>query len=264
LAWFDQRPLFGKRIIVTRAEEGLARRGLGARLRQLGADVIDTPTTRIERLDAGPMIEALERLDDFQWICFTSANGVRFFWDALRSTGRDARALANVKLCTVGPMTAEALLQRGLAVDVVAERFVAEGLLETLASRDDIYGTSVLHATAEGARETLPSGLEALGAVVERVALYRSVPEPAAVEGLRAALAERPADLVTFTSAGAVRSFVDALGAERARETPAASIGPATSAAVREAGMSVAVEAATSTLAGLTTAIADAYGAYDD
>jgi uroporphyrinogen III methyltransferase / synthase len=263
IAWFDQRPLSGKRIIVTRAEEGLAGRGLGARLRELGADVIDAPTTRLERLDTAPMEDALERLEDFQWLCFTSANGVRFFWDILRKTGRDARALSVVKLCAVGPMTAEALLQRGLAVDVIAERFVAEGLLEVLSTRDDVYGASVLYAAAEGARETLPAGLEALGAVVERVALYRAVSEPAAVERLRDALAERPVDLVAFTSASAVRSFVDAIG-DRANETPAASIGPATSEAVREAGMTVAIEAGQSTLAGLATAIAEAYGAYDD
>ena len=264
IAWFDQRPLFGKRIIVTRAEEGLARRGLGARLREMGADVIDAPTTRIERLDAAPMQEALERLDDFQWACFTSANGVRFFWDALRATGRDARALAGVKICAVGPMTAEALLHRGLAVDVVAERFVAEGLLEVLATRDDIFGTSVLYAAADGARETLPGGLEALGAVVERVPLYRSVPEPEGFARLRAALDERPADLVAFTSASSVRSFVEAVGTERAGEIAAASIGPTTSAAARDAGMTVAVEADPSTLAALARRIAEAYGAYDD
>ena len=261
IAWFDQRPLFGKRIVVTRAEEGLAGRGLGARLRQLGADVIEAPTTRIERLDASPMLDALERLDDFQWICFTSANGVRFFWDALRASGRDARSLSGVKLCTVGPMTAEALLQRGLAVDVVAERFVAEGLLEVMATRDDVYGTAVLYAGAEGARETLPSGLEALGAVVERVSLYRSVPETEGFERLRGALDERPVDLVAFTSASAVRSFVEAAGAQRVREIAAASIGPTTSDAARSAGMTVAVEADPSTLAALAQAIADAYGA---
>jgi uroporphyrinogen III methyltransferase / synthase len=263
IAWFDQRPLFGKRMIVTRAEEGLAKRGLGARLRDLGADVIDAPMTRIERMDAAPMLDALDRIEDFQWICFTSANGVRFFWETLRSSGRDARLLANVKLCAVGPMTAEALLERGLVVDVMPQRFVAEGLLEALSGRDDIFGSSVLYAAAEGARETLPSGLEALGAVVERVPLYRSVPEPSAVERIRTALAQRPADLVTFTSASAVRSYVDGMGAQAA-ETPAASIGPATSEAVRSAGMTVAVEAAESTLAGLATAIAEAYGAYDE
>ena len=214
-------------------------------------------------MDPRPLGDALERLDDFQWICFTSVNGVRFFWDALRASGRDARSLSGLKLCAVGPMTAEALLQRGLAVDVIAERFVAEGLLESLAARDDVYGTSVLYAAADGAREVLPSGLEALGAVVERVSLYRSVPEPSALDRMRDALAERPADLVTFTSASAVRSFVDAMGAA-ASETPAASIGPATSAAVRDAGMTVAVEASQSTLAGLAMAIAEAYGAYDE
>ena len=261
IAWFDQRPLFGKRIVVTRAEEGLGGRGLGARLRQLGADVIEAPTTRIERMDAAPMLEALERIEDFQWVCFTSANGVRFFWDALRASGRDARALAGVRLCTVGPMTADALLQRGLVVDVVAERFVAEGLLEVMGTRDDVFGTSVLYAGAEGARETLPSGLEALGAVVERVPLYRSVPEPEGFERLRAALDERPVDLVAFTSASAVRSFVEAVGEQRVRDVAAASIGPTTSDAARNAGMTVAVEADPSTLAALVQAIADAYGA---
>ena len=261
IAWFDQRPLFGKRIVVTRAEEGLGGRGLGARLRQLGADVIDVPTTRIEGLDPAPMLEALERLDDFQWICFTSANGVRFFWDALRASGRDARALSGVKLCTVGPMTADALMQRGLAVDVVAERFVAEGLLEVLGTRDDVFGTSVLYAGAEGAREALPSGLEALGAVVERVPLYRSVPESDLSGRLREALDERPVDLVAFTSASAVRSFVEAAGEERARAAAVASIGPTTSEAARSAGMTVAVESNPSTLAALAQAIAEAYGA---
>jgi uroporphyrinogen III methyltransferase/synthase len=259
IAWFDQRPLFGKRIIITRAEEGPSRRGLGARLRQLGADVIDVPLTRIEAADPAPLREALERIEEFQWLCFTSANGVRFFWDGLRSMQLDARALAGVKLCAVGPMTADALLQRGLAVDVVAERFVAEGLLEVLGSREDIFGARVLHAAAEGARETLPTGLEAMGADVERVALYRSVPEPANIERLRAVLDERPADLVTFTSASAVRTFVEALGEIVAHATAAASIGPATSAAAREAGMTVAVEASESTLAGLAAAILDAY-----
>ena len=264
IAWFDQRPLFGKRIIVTRAEEGLARRGLGARLRELGADVLEAPATRIEPMDLAPAREAIERLDDFQWICFTSANGVRFFWEALRATARDARSLAGVKLCAVGPMTADALLQRGLAVDVVAERFVAEGLLEVLGTRDDIYGTSILYAAAEGARETLPAGLEALGAVVERVSLYRSVPVLDGFVRLSAALDERPADLVAFTSASAVRSFIEAIGPDRARDIAVASIGPTTSAAAREAGMTVAVEAEPSTLAALARAIAQAYGAYDE
>ena len=259
IAWFDQRPLFGRRIVVTRAEEGQSRRGLGGRLRQIGADVIDAPLTRIEPLDPAPLRDALERLEEFQWVCFTSANGVRYFWDGLRAMNLDARALAGAKVCAVGPMTADALRQRGIAVDVVAERFVAEGLLEALGTREDVFGTRVLYAAAEGARETLPLGLEAMGADVERVALYRSVPEAASIERLRATLAQQPADLVTFTSASAVRSFAEAMGDAVARETAVASIGPATSEAAREAGMTIAIEAPQSTLAGLVAAIVDAY-----
>jgi uroporphyrinogen-III synthase len=132
-------------------------------------------------------------------------------------------------------------------------------LLEVLGMREDVFGTRVLYAASEGARETLPLGLEAMGADVERIALYRSVPEPASIERMRAILAERPADLVTFTSASAVRSFADAMGADVARETAVASIGPATSDAAREAGMTIAIEASSSTLAGLVAAIVEAY-----
>jgi uroporphyrinogen III methyltransferase/synthase len=255
IRWFDHAPLFGKRIVVTRAEEGLGRRGLGARLREAGAEVIETPVTRIERLDPARARATLQELEDFQWVCFTSANGVRFFWETLREVGRDARSLAGIRVCAVGPMTADALLQRGIVVDVVAERFVAEGLLEVLSRRDDVPGSRFLYAAAEGARDALPTGLEGMGADVERLPLYRSAPNAPGIDGLREKLRDRPADLVAFTSGSAARSYVEGVGPEVARATGAASIGPATTSVARELGIRIDVEAPESTLASLADAI---------
>jgi uroporphyrinogen III methyltransferase/synthase len=253
IAWFDRRPLFGRRIVVTRAR---AQSGtLAERLRALGADVIEAPATRVEPLDQGPLRRAVARLAEYQWAVFTSQNAVALFWEALRSEGRDARALAGVKVCAVGPATAEALLARGIAVDVQPERFVAEGLLDALAGRGDLQAARVLYAAAQGARDVLPEGLAAMGADVDVVPAYRSVPDAEGAAVLRAALERGAVDLVTFTSASAVRGYVEAAGAALAARAPAASIGPVTSAAARAAGIDVEREAGESTIAGLVRAV---------
>ncbi len=253
IAWFDRRPLFGKRIVVTRARPQAA--SLAGALATAGAQVIEMPATRIEPMDSAPLRRALGRMDEFGWVMFTSQNAVRVFWNELRAMGRDARALAGVKVAAVGPATADALLEHGIVVDVSPDRFVAEGLLEALAGRRDVRGVRMLYAAAEGARETLHEGLETLGAVVERVTLYRSVPDAPGADELKARLTNGGVDLVTFTSASSVRAFVDAVGADAARRAPAASIGPVTSAAAREAGLEVVVEASESTIPGLADAI---------
>lgn len=252
IAWFDQRPLFGRRVVITRPAHGSR---LAERLRELGADVLDVPATRLEQLDPAPLREALQRLDEFDWLVLTSQNAVRYLWQELRGLGLDARALATCKLAAVGPATADALLAHGLAVDVTPERFVAEGLLEALGARDDVIGARVLLATAQGARELLPDGLMTLGADVEVVHAYRSVPDAAAAAPLRAALDGGEADLVTFTSASTVRGFVEAVGAERAARVPAVCIGPATGTAARAAGLDVRGEAAEATMDALVQAV---------
>ena len=254
IAWFDTRPLFGRRVVVTRAAAQAG--ALSERLRALGADVLEMPATRVEPLDPAPLAAALARLGEYDWMAFTSQNAVRLVWEALRAAGLDARALAGVRVCTVGSATGEALLARGIAVDVVPTRFVAEGVLEALAGRTDVQGARVLYATAEGARDVLPAGLRALGAVVDVVPVYRSAPDGAGAEQLRQALADGAVDLVTFTSASTVHGYVQAVGAELARRAPAASIGPVTSEAARAAGITVAVEAAESTIPGLVAAVA--------
>ncbi len=254
IAWFERRPLFGRRIVVTRASAQSAE--LSGRLAALGAEVIEMPATRIEATDHTALRDAIADLSRYDWAIFTSQNAVRIFWDALRDDGADARALAGLKIGAVGPATAGALLDCGLAVDVEPERFVAESLLEALRQRGDLDGARVLYAAAEGAREVLPDGLRGLGAVVDRVVLYRSAPDGAGAAALKQRLDSGEVHLVTFTSASAVRAFVNAIGKDAARTAPGASIGPITSEAVRAAGLDVAIEASESTIDGLVQAIA--------
>jgi uroporphyrinogen III methyltransferase/synthase len=253
IAWFENRPLFGRRIVVTRARS--APGALSAQLAALGAEVIELPATRIIPLDPSPLRAAIKRLPSYQWVIFTSRNAVELVWGELRHEGLDARALAPAKLAAIGPATAEVLLAHGLAVDVRAERFVAEGLLESFRAREDVHGARVLYAAAEGARDVLPAGLAALGAQVDIVTVYRSAAAMEDAAPVRTSLELGEVDLVTFTSASSVHAFVSAVGLEAARRAPAVSIGPVTTEAAREAGLEVASEATSSTISGLVDAV---------
>jgi uroporphyrinogen-III synthase len=162
-------------------------------------------------------------------------------------------------VAAVGPATAASLLEHGIAVDVTPERFVAEGVLDALATREDVKGRRVLYVAAEGARDVLPNGLTALGARVDVVQMYRSVPDAAGGDAIRTfAAVATDRTLAAFTSASAVRVFANAAGDAKNR-IAAASIGPATTAAAREAGLTVCVEAPQSTIPSLVEAIV-AYG----
>ena len=241
IAWFDKRPLFGRRIVVTRASAQAT--GLRDALAELGADVLELPAMRIEPTDDAALRACLDRLDEFDWVVFTSQNAVRIVWDALRATGRDARAFAKSRIACVGRATSDALLTRGLAADLLPLRYVAEGVLEAMAMRDDVNGTRALYLAAEGARDVLPEGMRTLGCDVEVVRVYRTVNDGTGADALRAELAEGRVDAVTFASASAVRGYVDVVGADLARAVPAISIGPVTSDAVRSAGIAVGAEA---------------------
>jgi uroporphyrinogen III methyltransferase/synthase len=258
IGWFESRPLFGKRIVVTRASAQAG--GLRARLTELGAEVLDVPALRIEPLDRAPLRDALERLADYRWLVLTSQNAVAILWDALRETGRDARALAGVRVACVGRSTADTLLARGIAADVLPPRFVAEGVLAEMAKRDDVRGARVLYVAAEGARDVLPNGLAELGCTVDVVRAYRSVSDGEGAEGLRDALSNGNVGLATFASASAVRGYVEAVGAELARKAPAVSIGPVTSDALRGAGIDVVAEAKEASIDGLVAAVVGTAG----
>jgi uroporphyrinogen III methyltransferase/synthase len=257
LSWFEHRPLFGRRIVVTRAAQQAP--ALSDKLRELGADVIEMPATQVARLDLGPLRTEIGRLSQFDWLIFTSQNAISIFWEQLLGEGKDARALAGLTVAAVGPATAGVLLEHGIAVDVIPNRFAAEGLLEMLEARDDLAGKKVLYVTAEGARDALPQGLKRLGADLTMIEAYRSIVDGEGAEKLGRAIDGGKIDLVTFTSASAVRGYVEAVGEDLALRVPAASIGPHTSDALRDAGIEVKVQAEESTLDGLASAVLSAF-----
>ena len=256
LNWFEQRPLFGKRIVVTRATQQA--HALSDKLRELGADVVEMPATQIARLDLAPLRAAIAQLSRYGWLILTSQNAVSIFWEQLLGEGKDSRALAGLKVAAVGPATAGALLEHGITVDIIPQRFVAEGLLEMLRDRDDVSGKRVLYVTAEGARDVLPQGLREIGADVSVVEAYRSIADGEGAEKLARAIETGKLDLATFTSGSSVRGYVDAIGEDLARQVPAASMGPQTSEALREAGIDVKTEAKESTIDGLVSAVLSA------
>jgi uroporphyrinogen III methyltransferase/synthase len=251
--WLEQKPLFGKRIVVTRAAQ--QSEALTEKLLELGAEVIAMPATRIARMDLSPLREEMKRLGDYQWLIFTSRNAVSIFWEQLLGSGRDARALSGLLVAAVGPATAGALLERGITVDVIPERFVAEGLLEKLSDRDDVAGARVLYVTAEGARETLIDGLSERGAEVTVIRAYKSIQDGAGAGRLRKALESGSVSAVTFTSASSVRGYVDAVGEELSLRAPAVTIGSQTTEAVNAAGIELLAEAEESTIDGVIAAV---------
>jgi uroporphyrinogen III methyltransferase/synthase len=251
IAWLERRPLHGEVVAVTRARAQAS--GLAERLRELGAEVVETPAIRIQpRPVEGELREAIVRIDEYALVCFTSPNGVRLFFDALG--GRDARALAGAVVAAIGPGTAAELSRRGIRADVVPERFVAEALVEALAPVE-VEGRRVLVARAAEARSVLPDALRERGAEVDDVALYETVAEPL-TEAQLAGL-ER-ATYVTFTSSSTVRFLVES-GARPPAGARIVSIGPVTSATAEEQGLTVDVEAERHDIDGLVDAlIADA------
>ncbi len=257
LSWFERRPLFGRRIVVTRTTHQAP--VLTEKLRDAGAEVVEMPATQIARLDLAPLRGAIERLSLYDWLIFTSQNAISIFWDQLLGGGKDARALAGLKIAAVGPATAGALLEHGITVDVIPSRFVAEGLLEMMQSRDDVSGSNVLYITAEGARDVLPQGLRGIGAEATVIEAYRSIPDGEGADKLARAIEAGKVNLVTFTSASAVRGYMDTVGDELAMRVPAASIGPQTSDALRAAGIEVKAEAKESTLDSLVAAVIGAF-----
>jgi len=256
------RPLEGKTVVVTRPRGQAA--SLVEPLAHLGAEVLLAPTIRIvpRTLDDEVVRVVVNDLAGYRLIIFTSANGVEVFLGYLTELGLPFAALDDAVVAAVGPKTASALEERGVTCDVVADDFVAEGLLDTLKTRGLApAGTRVLIPSARLARAVLPDALRANGAVVDVLPVYDTVP----AERLRvpAARIER-ADFITFTSSSTVRQFVGLMEAagggrplvERLSGAALCSIGPVTSDTLRELGLPIAVEASEHTAAGLVAAIA--------
>jgi uroporphyrinogen III methyltransferase/synthase len=250
LAWFERRPLFGRRVVVTRARAQAG--GLAGRLSALGADAVEAPAIRIEpRPVEGELARAVDGIDAYALVCVTSPNGAALLFDALGAGGRDARALAGATVAAIGPGTAAELRRRGIRADVVPERSVAEALVEALEDVE-VAGRRVLVARAAEARDVLPDALRERGARVDAVALYDTVADPLAAG--RADDVAR-ADYVTFTSSSTVRFLLGSLGGGLPDGPRLVSIGPVTSATMREHGLPVHVEAARHDVDGLVEAL---------
>ena len=252
LAWLESRPLHGRRVAVTRARAQAS--GLAARLRSLGAEVVETPAIRIEPRPVEGEVETMAaEIGEYAVVIVTSPNGATLLMDALATTARDARALAGATVAAIGPGTARELERHGIRPDVVPPRSVAESLVEALADVH-VEGRRVLVARAAEARDVLPEALSERGARVDVVALYDTIAEPlddAQIEALAAA------DYVTFTSSSTVQFLLDAVGSPDGLPADGrlVSIGPVTSATAREHGLTVHVEAQRHDIDGLVEAL---------
>lgn len=249
ISWYEARPLFGRRIVVTRARAQAS--SFAAALEELGAEVIQFPAIRIEpTTEPEELRSAAASATDFDWIVFTSVNGVAAFWAALDEAGLDSRALRGPRFCAIGPATAAAIGARGIRADLVPGQYVAEAVLEALDKETVLEGARILLPRADIARETLAEELRARGAEVTEIAAYRTVPDGAGAEDLRRRLAADEIDLITFTASSTVRHFVGLVGRAIGR-AKVASIGPVTSATARELGLPVHYEAEEYTIPGL-------------
>jgi uroporphyrinogen III methyltransferase/synthase len=253
LRWFEQRPLFGKRIVVTRTRKQSS--VLSSKLRIFGADVYEVPTIRIEPPDN--LVEFGELVRDafqYDWVIFTSVNGVEAFFNMFYRLYNDARSIGNVKIAAIGPSTAQRVKDFHLAVDLQPEEFVAEAIVDELLQFGSVDNLKFLLARAEGAREVLPKRLSELGAIVDEAIVYRTVPETTDTSGGLERFRTEGADLITFTSSSTVENFV-ALHLPLPEHLKTASIGPITSETMRKNGLSVDVEATKYDVDGLVAAI---------
>lgn len=253
LNWFEKRPLSGKRIVVTRTRTQAG--ALTEQLRGLGADVIELPSIRIEPpTDLRAFAELVQDAHAYDWIVFTSPNGVNAFFELFYKLYDDAREIGGARIAAIGPATAQRIKDFHLHVDLQPEEFVAESLVRAFREQGDVENLRILVARAEKARDLLPKELSALGAIVDEGFAYRTVPETRDDIGARRRLIEEGADLITFTSSSTVENFL-ALGLPWPAQMQVASIGPITSKTARDRGLEVAVEARQHDIPGLVASV---------
>jgi uroporphyrinogen III methyltransferase/synthase len=257
LRWFEDLPLFGKRILITRAREQASQ--FAKRLEAAGAEVVEFPAITIVPPESWvPLDAAIARLREYQWAIFTSVNGVRFFWERLTLAGRDLRDLSGITVCAIGPATAGALLSHGIRADLVPSEFKAEAVVEAVGARP-IQGARVLLPRAAEARDVIPKELARLGAQVDVVPTYRTIKSSAEAEVIRALLREGKIHAVTFTSSSTVTYFLDLIGEEAAallKDVVVASIGPITAETAMKHGIDSHVVPGQYTIPALAEALA--------
>ncbi len=254
--WYETLPLFGKTVAVTRAgEQSESFMGM---LRERGAEPLSAPVIETHPpTDYSPLDAAIAKLESYDGIIFTSVNGVRWFMRRLHEKELDVRELKGLRICAIGSKTERAVRNLGVRVDLVPEKFVAESLLESL-GRESVKGKRYLLPRAAVAREILPKELRKLGAEVDVVPAYQTLPpdqlNPDALDRLQSGAL----DVVTFTSSSTVKNFIDLIGADRKvllDKTVLACIGPVTAQTARDLGLQVAIEAEEYTVEGLTSAL---------
>jgi uroporphyrinogen III methyltransferase/synthase len=253
LNWYEKQPLSGKRIVVTRTRKQASE--LSNRLRALGADVLELPTIRVEPpTDLREFAQLVQDAHMYDWIVFTSPNGVDAFFEIFFRLYDDAREIGGAKIAAIGPATAQRVRDFHLHVDLQPEEFVAEAVVREFRKLGSIENVRILLARAEKARDVLPKELSSLGAIVDETFAYRTVPETRDTTGARRRLLEQGADLITFTSSSTVENFL-ALGLPWPHGMRVASIGPVTSRTAREHGLQIDVEATRHDIGGLVDAV---------
>ncbi len=259
LNWFESKPLFGRRVIVTRARNQASE--FSKLLREYGAEPLEFPTIEIIPPDSfNALDKAVDGLERYDWLILTSVNGVRFFLKRLRSGGRDIRDLKGIKICTIGPRTAQEMERLGVEIDFVPDEYRAEAIVEGLVRRG-IEGKKILLPRAEEAREILPQEIRKSGGDVDVVSAYKTVRPLKEKERVRRLLKERKIDVITFTSSSTVRNFTEIFDKAEfpslIRGVTIGSIGPITAQTAKELGIETDIMPGEYTIPALTEAIAD-------
>lgn len=256
LNWFEERPLFGKRIIVTRTR--LTAGALSSELRKLGADIIELPTTRIENpSDEMAFAELVMDSHRYDWLIFSSPNGVDRFFKVFYKIYKDAREIGGCKIAAIGKGTAEKLKEYHLSVDLLPEKSVAESLAEAFEKMDSsIENLTMLWVRPEKARPVISERLGAAGVILDEAIAYRTVPATEDISGALERFRHEGADIITFTSSSSVEGFLK-LKLELPEQLKVASIGPATTRTLKAAGLDVDIEAEEHNISGLIKAVSD-------
>ena len=258
LNWFEHRPLFGQRVVVTRTREQASQ--LSRQLLELGAEVLEIPTIKIVPPDnKQDLMDALLGLGEYDWIVFTSPNGVDAFFDYFFKAFEDLRDIGGLRIAAVGSVTAQKLRDLHLKVDLMPDEYVAKKIVAAFRGYESIENLRMLLVRAQVANGDLPKGLEEAGAIVDDIAIYKTVPETEDRNGAAARFAEAGADWITFTSSSTVQNFHARFNLPQlVKQHPnlkLASIGPETSKALAELGLKPTVQAREHTIDGLVAAL---------
>ena len=257
LKWFENKPLFGKRVLVTRAQEQAS--VLSDKIIELGGEPVEFPTIKIVSLEDYAKIDvAIDKINEYNWIVFTSVNGVKYLFNRLKVLNKDIRNLNGIKLCAIGPRTKEELESLGFVIDYTPDEYRAEAIVKSFRDQN-IIGQKFLLPRADIARDTLTRALEDMGAIVDDIEMYKTIMSDANTEYLKKLLEDKVIDIVAFTSSSTVKNTFEMLNSKEhidlLNKTVVASIGPITSNTAKELGIKVDIEADEYTIDGLLKAI---------